>query len=257
LKNVEIGCFGKRKIGDEKHTFKASTNAIIKKITNMEYSNLLKGRISETIIDVLLKDAGYHVIPLGIESTIREITLLDHKDYSRRLKNFRDNLRTLPDFLITTKDLSNFWLVEIKYRKKWDKGTQKQLGKDLMLQARCWSPLLTVILLGEPCCEAGHTLNSESPSQRIRVAKTIFQNEKLSLVNLNKTFEMIEDEELPDSIPWGEKKPEAEWHRCFGKFDSFFSKLSINGDKDKEKTMQAILPLIDLLKDMQQTPKPF
>ena len=55
----------------------------------------------------------------------------------------------MPDFLITNKSLDESWLVEVKYRKKWDTTTAERLGKSIQKQAKTWKNYLLIIFLSE------------------------------------------------------------------------------------------------------------
>lgn len=39
----------------------------------MKFNSLLKGKITQTLLEVLLEDADYTATPLGIEEVIREV----------------------------------------------------------------------------------------------------------------------------------------------------------------------------------------
>ena len=114
----------------------------------MEYANRLKGAVTQTLLRSLLEDAGYRIVPLGIEEVIREIKVLDSREY-RSLK-LPTNLRKLPDFFISDKSVKKACLLEVKYRKRWDARVRKSLGTDLKQQVQEWEPLYVMIFLGKP-----------------------------------------------------------------------------------------------------------
>ena len=45
----------------------------------MQYINRLKGAVTQTLLKSLLEDAGYRIVPLGIEEVIREVKVLTPK----------------------------------------------------------------------------------------------------------------------------------------------------------------------------------
>lgn len=83
-------------------------------------ANLIKGRIAETIFELMFREAtDYEVYPLGYEHTTpilkeyRDHPNQQHKDI---LSKVLDNFDSTPDFLLTNADKSEIYLVEVKYR---------------------------------------------------------------------------------------------------------------------------------------------
>ncbi len=112
----------------------------------MEFERLIKGHITESLVQTLLEHAGYRVVPLGIEQVIREV-----KD--RGSWNLPKPLRTLPDFLITDAEFKKSWLLEVKYRHQWNDYTIKSLEETLTNQVQYWSEFYFLVLLGN--CDGG------------------------------------------------------------------------------------------------------
>jgi hypothetical protein len=73
-------------------------------------SNVIKGRIAETIVEELFRSLGFQVYKYGMEHTIPGITDL--------LKGIKDdvamNIRRMPDFVIFKDDRAHF--LEVKFR---------------------------------------------------------------------------------------------------------------------------------------------
>lgn len=114
----------------------------------MEYSNRLKGSVTQALLKSLLADAGYRVVPLGIEEAIREVTSLDKERYSAL--ELPSVLRKMPDFFIADRELWNSWLVEVKFRNEWNDDVRRSLGAQLKEQVQAWSPLYVIMFLGTP-----------------------------------------------------------------------------------------------------------
>src|SRR5688572_19535038 len=112
----------------------------------MDFKNRLKGTVTQTLLKALLEDAGYRVVPLGIEDVIREVTGLPIANYEALNLSF--TLRKLPDFFVADRTFGKHWLVEVKYRKQWDKQTRESLGKEMLKQVAQWQPILLVVFLG-------------------------------------------------------------------------------------------------------------
>ena len=112
----------------------------------MKFDNKFKGNVTQTIIQTLLEHSDYCVVPLGIEELIREIKMADGKQYNQLL--FPNTLRTLPDFLILEKNFSKKWLIEVKYRKEWNKDVVKKLLSDIEKQVLLWDEIYLAIFTG-------------------------------------------------------------------------------------------------------------
>lgn len=110
----------------------------------IELRELLKGSVAQTVAQSLFEKAGYRVARLGIEEVLREVKLLDEKQY--RALALPENLRALPDFLVTDKNLSKAFLVEIKFRKNID-SLDDTFCQHIEWQRRIWPGLYVVLLL--------------------------------------------------------------------------------------------------------------
>lgn len=138
----------------------------------MKFDNKLKGNLTEIIGVTLFEDAGYRVVPLGIEKVVREITTLSLNDY----KDLRlsETLCSLPDFLIAEADMRKAWMVEVKYRKKFENfRTCESLKATLGKQAEKWGEIYILLFVGEP---AG---NSGFAGSHCGVIKIVFHNGEL------------------------------------------------------------------------------
>lgn len=141
----------------------------------MEYSSRLKGGITQTLIKSMLTDAGYKVVPLGVEEVIREVTTLDHVKYKQL--NLPEVLRKMPDFFVSDSESTKCWLVEVKYRKKWEPTVKKKLGEALKNQARLWGSIYVIILLGTPV----DGKRNDMPFAWVGVAKVFVESEQLKV----------------------------------------------------------------------------
>ncbi|PZV08631.1 MAG: hypothetical protein DCF32_04385 [Leptolyngbya sp.] len=130
----------------------------------MDYRNRLKGAVTQALKKSLLIDAGYHVVPLGIEDVIREVNLLDKKNYLGW--NLPAPLRKMPDFFVVDKDYKRHYLVEVKYRRVWDEAAFKRLYQGLLEQVRCWGNIFLLAV----SCDSNNPSAAETPAQFIRCA---------------------------------------------------------------------------------------
>lgn len=110
--------------------------------------NLLRGRLAERILTVLLERGGYRVTRLGIEELFDEVKYLDREQYLSL--DLPEQLRTLPDLLVTDPGVTWAKLIEVKYRRVFKKDTAAELFDTLTEQRRFWPQSSTVIILGQP-----------------------------------------------------------------------------------------------------------
>lgn len=103
----------------------------------------LSGHLVATVIEVLLADAGYQVIPLGVERIVRELRTADAERF-RRVAPPR--LRSLPDFFVMDPDAAQGFLVEVKFRRY----LHSKLIDDISAVREHWAPLLLLLAIAEP-----------------------------------------------------------------------------------------------------------
>ena len=109
----------------------------------MHLDEALQGHLVAAIVEVLLIDAGYQVIPTGIERSIRELRAVDVELY-RALAHPR--LRSAPDFFVLDLDARQGVLTEIKFRHY----IHPLLVDDLRPIHRDWSPLVLILAVAAP-----------------------------------------------------------------------------------------------------------
>jgi hypothetical protein len=109
----------------------------------MDLDNSLRGQLAAAAIEVLLVDAGYQVIPTGIERSLRELRSLRVDHY---LALAPVQLRSTPDFFVLDLDAERSWLVEVKSRRY----LHENLRGDLEAAQRIWSPFLLILVVEEP-----------------------------------------------------------------------------------------------------------
>lgn len=122
-------------------TFPTRTQAIEE--AKMDLDNMLQGHLVAAVFEVLLVDAGYQVVPLGVERTIRELRTLDRETY----KDLRvhPRLRTIPDLFVLDIEAHQSWLTEIKFRHY----LHPRLFDDLQGAQRDWAPFSLILVLAD------------------------------------------------------------------------------------------------------------
>lgn len=194
----------------------------------MDYSARVKGSITQSLLKSLLADAGYRVVPLGVEEVVREVSNLDNNAYAAL--DLPNVLRRMPDFFVADRELSKTWLVEVKFRKEWNEDVHKVLGKQLRDQVKHWKPIYLIIFLGTPA-----KIIEGYPSAWIGVAKLTYADDEIYV-----TSECGKEEKKWDDISWP----------YFSRIQKVFSKLDTkekwNGNTLK-KTWSSLHKLMDIL----------
>lgn len=140
----------------------------------MNFDNRIKGAVTQTLLKSLLEDAGYAVIPMGIEESVREIKLLGKTEYQQF--NFAGTQRSTPDFLVLDWDKKQNWLIEVKYRRKWDDEVRDALTEVLEKQVGRWGEIFVVFFIGE----AVEVSNKRNPDfLHVGVANLVMHNGEL------------------------------------------------------------------------------
>lgn len=77
---------------------------------------LIKGKITELIFQqMILEGEKYEVTPLGYENSLPHLA---HKDKTNeKIREITEQLRHMPDFVLTEKHGEKVYVVEVKYRK--------------------------------------------------------------------------------------------------------------------------------------------
>lgn len=167
----------------------------------MNFSNRLKGGVTQILFGALLRDVRYRLVPLGVEEVIREAQSLGPEQY--RAIGLPKPLRTLPDFFVARADMTNSWLVEVKYRRRWNDEVRAELSVLLKTQVSLWSPLYLVLFLGERARE------SDTPASSLGVCKLIFHEGEVCLVQRVNEAEWGQPERWVDrhtswdEVTWG------------------------------------------------------
>lgn len=111
----------------------------------MEFLNTLKGSTVQTIIQCLLRQAGYPVVSTSIEVLIPSLSLLDWASYDGL--DLGAELRLLPDLLLLPRE-SPARLVEVKYRMKLDREALRNLLEKCRVQQKHFPDAYTVLVRG-------------------------------------------------------------------------------------------------------------
>lgn len=99
--------------------------------------NIIKGKIAEVIFELMFREGGKNtVIPFGYEKTFPEL-LYSYKSSNKGKRGVMKNIKNAPDYAIISEDKKSIYLVEVKYRAKFDENEIRSIAKD---QEKRWSP---------------------------------------------------------------------------------------------------------------------
>jgi hypothetical protein len=119
----------------------------------MQFVNIAKAQITQTLLATLLERGGYRVTRLGIEELFGEIKYLDLPSYMELKLPLQ--LRSLPDLLIANIETNKVYMVEVKFRKQFDEISAKDLHDELTNQRQHWPQSYAVILIADPMVPNG------------------------------------------------------------------------------------------------------
>jgi len=109
--------------------------ATVVNIKNMKYNpinfsiNLVKGRITETLFEQMLRDTGHFtILAFGYESVIPELA---HRQHDIKAQETMEIIRRAPDFAIIDNESHEVYLIEVKYmmrpRAEWILNDAKRM----------------------------------------------------------------------------------------------------------------------------------
>jgi hypothetical protein len=114
----------------------------------MQFVNIVKAQITQTLLASLLERGNYRVTRLGIEELFGEIKYLDLQAYMAL--NLPLQLRYLPDLLVASREMKQVYMVEVKFRQRFDESSAKNLYEELSKQREYWPQSYAVVMVAEP-----------------------------------------------------------------------------------------------------------
>jgi hypothetical protein len=109
----------------------------------MHIENVLAGHVVASVFEVLLVDAGYEVVPTGVERIVRELRAVSREAY-RDLVHPR--LRSVPDFFVLDVEAGQSWLTEVKAYQL----ICPALCDRLRATQREWTPFTLILAVAKP-----------------------------------------------------------------------------------------------------------
>lgn len=153
-------------------------------MNNLDFTeNLIKGRIAETIFEQMFRESEHlTILKFGYENTSPELAQFQH-----HLKNKKvlDKVRNAPDFLLISKDHTQAYFVEVKFRNEITHTEIKEIAEQVLQQADpSWLFVATHEgFFFEPCHTIVNNDGAISTLGENWVPKTI-QEEYLALLNI-------------------------------------------------------------------------
>lgn len=150
---------------------------------------------------------------------------------------FANSIAKNAGFFVIDKEYKRHYLVEVKYRKYWNKATFRSLHKELLEQVRCWD---TIFLLAVSC--KSNNLNptaEETPAQFLRCVVLYMDDDVLSIEGkdpvTDNTISMYLDE-----------RRFPEWN-CLYRVQEIFKHIA---DKHTEKTLEKTKEMLKSLQNL-------
>ncbi len=106
----------------------------------MNPESILKGRMAESLVSEILREAGNQVYRFGYESTLQNLTQVE-KVFDRHTE-IGEKIRSIPDLLVINKKGEPFF-IEVKFRwsPKWHKNDFEMLNR----LNHFWQPIIIFV----------------------------------------------------------------------------------------------------------------
>lgn len=110
--------------------------------------NSAKGRLTESLVMVLLEHAGYRVTRFGIEQSLDEIRYLRGPHLADL--HLSKHLWSMPDLLVVDIDMPDVMPLEVKFRKRFDPPTARAIAGALRHQRNSWPDAWAILVVAVP-----------------------------------------------------------------------------------------------------------
>lgn len=120
----------------------------------MDPESILKGRMAESLVSEILREAGNQVYRFGYESILQNLTQTER--IFDRYSEIGEKIRAIPDLLVINKKGEPFF-IEVKFRwhREWHEDDFKMLDR----LNHFWKPIIVFV----NCHEKPYFLTTESP----------------------------------------------------------------------------------------------
>jgi hypothetical protein len=156
---------------------------------DMDFLSRIKKEMTEGMVRAVLTDAGYRVIGLGVEAAVREVDCLNAMEYASL--DMPKAMRSMPDFLVMNRAQTFKWLVELKYRARWDVS----IFSDIAEQVRLFGEMVLVYVNANPPAAKGR----EGPSANMRCCRVrCIEGQLEAYLKCNDAMRWVEPADLGD-----------------------------------------------------------
>jgi hypothetical protein len=108
---------------------------------------LIKGKITEAIFEEMFRTSQeFTIFPLGYEHTMPILAQYQHLIHIQKVL---ENIRHAPDFILISQDKKSVFLVEVKYRSRFDKQDILEIANKLHIT---WNPCFLFVASQENFC---------------------------------------------------------------------------------------------------------
>ncbi len=162
------------------------------------FDDLVKGQVTQAILQSVLEGVGYRVRRLGVEELLPELRGGDGSSIHGGLP---ERLRFLPDFLVIDPELGEVHLTEVKFRRAISESSLQLLVREVAHRRQYWPETETVVMVAEARQDRG------------------FHQDHIRVILPDAGQEL----EAADQSPWDrwERLPHLQhvYRRLFGTFD--------------------------------------
>ena len=143
----------------------------------MNPESILKGRMAESLVSEILREAGNQVYRFGYESTLQNLTQVE-KVFDRHTE-IGEKIRSIPDLLVINKEGKPFF-IEVKFR--WSPEWHKDDFEMLNRLNHFWQPIIIFV----NCYQEPYFLITKSPYHDKNKALKGWPLEKADYLNISK-----------------------------------------------------------------------
>lgn len=154
---------------------------------DIEFSrDLIKGKIAEIVFEQMFREAGeFTILRLGYEYTSPE--LAQYRNHFE-VKQVLDHIKSTPDFALVSHDKKRVFIVEVKYRTKWNDSEFKKIAVNTLKYADpSWLFIATPEAFYFDTC---HNVDNHEGDLNRLSAKWIPKDIQAKYLNLLKEFEV-------------------------------------------------------------------
>jgi hypothetical protein len=118
-----------------------------------DFDDLVKGQVTQTILQSVLERVGYRVRRFGVEELLPDLRGSENVSIRSSLP---ERIRFLPDFLVLDPELGQVHLTEVKFRRRLSPVSLQSLLSEIALRCQYWPETETVLMVAEGAQDRGY-----------------------------------------------------------------------------------------------------